>query len=75
MFALICRLAGAVPLAGEALSQGESEESLKLSVPEPVLLMLTLAAAGLAPPCVAVKETASGETESTGWGPDRRWHR
>ena len=45
-----------VPEAGEAASQVVSGLALQLKVPPPVLLMLTVWVAGLAPPWVAAKE-------------------
>src|SRR6476660_5812605 len=68
MFAVSCRVVGALPLAGETPSHAASELVVKLSVPEPVLVTLDEAAAGLAPPWVAVNEIARGDTDSTGCG-------
>src|SRR5215467_13816833 len=60
MFALSCSVAGALPPAGDTPSHAASELVVKLSVPEPVLVTLAEAAAGLAPPWVAVNETVNG---------------
>jgi hypothetical protein len=49
-----------VPEAGETASQVALGLALQLKVPPPVLLMLTVWVAGLAPPWVAVKERLVG---------------
>jgi hypothetical protein len=49
-----------VPEAGETASQVVLGLALQLKVPPPVLLMLSVCAAGFAPPCWAVKESAVG---------------
>lgn len=49
-----------VPEAGPTVSQAALPLALHASVPPPVLLMLSVRAAGLAPPCVAVKERLVG---------------
>ena len=48
------------------MSQVLSLAAVKLSVPLPVLVTLTLAGDGLLPPTVAENGTDVGETESTG---------
>jgi hypothetical protein len=45
-----CNAWGAVPLAGETLNHPESLAAVKLSVPPPVFVMLTLCAEGFVPP-------------------------
>ena len=49
-----------VPEAGDKVNHGTLSLALQVKVPPPVLLMLTAWAAGLAPPCVAVKERLVG---------------
>lgn len=44
---------GAVPEGGESESQGAVVLTLQLKVPVPELLMVTVCAVGLLPPCVA----------------------
>jgi len=66
MEAETCTDCGAVPLAGEAVSQALSLEFVKVRVPDPELAILKLAGAGLLPPATAWKESTCGEKESTG---------
>ena len=49
-----------VPPAGESVNQGALSLAVQVRVPPPVLLMLRVCGAGLAPPWVAVKESAVG---------------
>ena len=49
-----------VPEAGLSVSQAALSLALQLKVPPPVLLMLTVWAAGLLPPCWAVKDKLVG---------------
>ncbi|MCX5728040.1 MAG: hypothetical protein NTZ28_04240 [Nitrospirae bacterium] len=49
-----------VPEAGLSLNQAALSLAVQLSVPPPVLLMLTVWVAGLAPPCLAAKERLVG---------------
>ena len=49
-----------VPLAGDTVSHAALSLAVQLKVPPPVLLMLTVWAAGLLPPCWAVKEKLVG---------------
>jgi hypothetical protein len=49
-----------VPEAGLSDNQVLLSLALQLKVPPPVLLMLTVWVAGLAPPCVAVKAKLAG---------------
>ena len=49
-----------VPEAGLSVNQAALSLALQLKVPPPVLLMLTVWVAGLAPPCVAVKAKLAG---------------
>ena len=49
-----------IPEAGLSLNQAALSLAVQLSVPLPVLLMLKVWVAGLAPPCVAVKERFVG---------------
>lgn len=49
-----------VPEAGLTVNQAALSLALQLKVPPPVLLMVTVWVAGLAPPCVAVKEKLAG---------------
>ena len=58
--------AGALPLAGETESQDWSSDAVKLSEPPPLLLTLTVCAAGFAAPAVIVNDSVLGETASTG---------
>jgi hypothetical protein len=55
-----------VPLAGETLNQAESLAAVKLSVPPPVFVTFTLAGAGSAPLCVALRLIPDGKTERFG---------
>jgi hypothetical protein len=64
--ALTCKIWGALPLVGVAVSQGASLAAVKLSVPLPVLLTLSDTGAGSAPPTVPLKLTVAGATLSTG---------
>src|SRR4051794_8626803 len=57
-----------VPDVGEMLSQVALWDALQLSVPPPALLTLSVLAAGLAPPSLAVNERLAGETDSAGVG-------
>ncbi len=57
---------GAVPLAGLTLSQGALSLAVQLSVPPPVLVMLSVWLAGLLPPAVAVKLRLVGLTPMVG---------
>jgi hypothetical protein len=66
MLALTESAAGAVPLAGVTLSHGWSSDALKLSVPPPLFVTLTVCAGGFAPPCVALKASVAGATARTG---------
>ena len=45
----------------------ESLEALKVRVPEPVLVTLTVAGDGSVPPCMALNETDAGFTERISW--------
>ena len=49
-----------VPEAGDTVNQVALSLALQLNVPPPVLLMLRVWAAGLLPPCCAVKEKLVG---------------
>jgi hypothetical protein len=49
-----------VPEAGLSVNQAALSLALQLSVPPPVLLMVTVLVAGLAPPWVAPKERLVG---------------
>jgi hypothetical protein len=49
-----------VPEAGETASQAALSLALQFRVPPPVLLMLRVLAAGLLPPCWAVKDRLVG---------------
>ena len=53
-------LPGAVPEAGLRLSQAPLSPTVQLSVPPPVLVMLTVLAAGFVPPCVPVNDRLVG---------------
>ena len=53
-------------MLGETESQEASLEALKLRVPEPVLVTLTVAGDGSVPPCMALNETDAGFTERDG---------
>lgn len=57
---------GALPLVGEAESHVWSVATEKLSVPLPAFVMLTFCDDGLAPPCVALNDTAAGEIARMG---------
>jgi hypothetical protein len=57
---------GAVPEAGEAVSQLLSLDAVKLSEPTPELLILTEAGAGFVPPAVALNVSVVGETARIG---------
>ena len=59
-------VAGADPDAGETLSHDTDSDAVKLSVPPPVLVMLAVCAAGLAPPTVALNVMLVAETASAG---------
>ena len=48
------------PEAGESVNQAALSLADQVSVPPPVLLMLSACVAGLLPPCVAVKERLVG---------------
>ena len=62
-----CRFWGAVPLVGLTDSQAESLPAVKLSVPVPVFVTLTVAGAGFVPlPCVALKVRDVVETDRVG---------
>ena len=49
-----------LPEAGARVNQLALSLALHVKVPPPVLLMLSVCAAGLAPPCVAVKAKLAG---------------
>ena len=49
-----------VPADGDTVNHAALSVALQLKVPPPVLLMLTVWAAGLLPPCWAVKERLVG---------------
>src|SRR5688572_5070962 len=49
-----------VPEAGLTVNQAVLSLAVQVKVPPPVLLIVMVCAAGLAPPCVAVKESAVG---------------
>src|SRR5450755_4648486 len=68
MLADSCNACGAVPLAGNTVSQVASLEVVKLRVPDPVLVTFTVTDAGLPPPAVAVIGTVVGDTDRTGCG-------
>ena len=55
-----------VPEAGVSVNQAALSLAVQLRVPVPVLLMLKVWVAGLAPPCVAVKERFVGLTPMDG---------
>jgi hypothetical protein len=55
-----------VPEARLSVNQAALSLAVQLSVPPPVLLMLKVWVAGLAPPCVAVKERFVGLTPMAG---------
>ncbi len=57
-----------VPLPGETDSHGTPSEADQLSVPAPVFATSIVFAAGEAPPEVPLKDSAAGDTESTGGG-------
>ena len=57
---------GALPVAGLTASQGWSSLVLKLRVPPPVLVMLSVWVAGLAAPAVPLKVRLVGATVRTG---------
>jgi len=63
-----CKIAGAVPLNGETLSHGESDDAVKFSDPLPALVTFSVALGGSEPPWVAAKESVAGETERIGVG-------
>jgi hypothetical protein len=58
-----------VPEVGLSVNQAALSLAVQLSVPPPVLLMLKVWVAGLAPPCVAVKERFVGLTPMAGSTP------
>ena len=51
-----------VPLAGDTLNQVALSEAVQSSEPPPVLEIVSVFAAGLAPPATAENESAAGET-------------
>src|SRR5436190_1506012 len=53
---------GAVPAVGLTLSQEASVAAAQVSVPPPVLLMVSTRGAGSGPPAVALKPSAPGLT-------------
>ena len=53
-------------MLGETESHDESLEALKVRVPEPVLVTLTVAGDGSVPPRMALNETDAGFTERDG---------
>ena len=55
-----------VPEAGLMVNQGALSLAVQLSVPPPLLLILTVWVTGVAPPCVAAKERLVGLTPMTG---------
>ena len=59
------RSRGAVPLVGLTDSHGASSETVKESEPPPVLATLSVLAAGLAAPAVALNARLDGATAST----------
>ena len=61
-------LPGAVPLCGLTDSHGTDSLAVQSRLPPPVLVTAMFCAAGLAPPCVAVKDSVFGETDKAGWG-------
>src|SRR5688500_669725 len=62
------RSRGAVPLAGVTVSHDASSEAVKDRVPPPVLVTLTVLAAGFAPPTVPPNVSDAGSVASTGGG-------
>src|SRR5579883_1521641 len=65
-FGCIESVPGAVPLAGETVSQLWLLDAVQLSVPPPLLLRFTVWAAGLDPPAVPVKVSPMPLIESEG---------
>jgi hypothetical protein len=66
--AVICSVAGALPLAGETLSHAASVEAEKVRVPPPVFLTSRVCGAGSLPPCCAEKDKLTGATLNAGTG-------
>jgi hypothetical protein len=65
----ICNVCGAVPLAGVTESQDESLLALKVRLPPPVFVTLTVDAVGLVPlPWVAANDKVVGDTDKLGAG-------
>src|SRR5262245_12911164 len=62
------RPAGAVPASGVTVSHGASSLTWKLSVPVPVLLMVSVCEAGFAPPSMPLNEKLAGLTPIVGAG-------
>ena len=59
---------GAEPLAGVTVSQLASSAAVKLRLPPPVFVTLSVLAAGFAPPAVPLKASDAGVTASAGAG-------
>jgi hypothetical protein len=55
-----------VPLAGDTLSHDAPSDAVQSSEPPPVLETDSVLAAGFAPPWVAEKDSAEGDTDSAG---------
>lgn len=55
-----------VALAGETPSHSTSSAAVQATVPPPALVTLSVLAAGLAPPCVALDDRLLGATDSDG---------
>jgi len=66
MEGLTCNVCGALPLIGVRVNHGTSVAAVKLKAPVPVLLTVSEAGDGLAPPTVALKAKLDGDTDSTG---------
>src|SRR5215470_366532 len=62
--AVTCKASGAVPLIGETVSHGESDDVVKLRTPPPELATLMEPTADC--PCGALKGRVAGITPSTG---------
>ena len=63
------RVCGADPLAGVTVSQVALSAAVKLRLPPPVFVTLSVLVAGLAPPAVPLKASDAGATASTGAEP------
>ena len=61
---MTCKASGALPLVGETVSQGESDDVVKLRFPPPELATLIEPMADC--PCGALSGSVAGVTASTG---------